>query len=314
MSSIGAFQMSSRNPVSIARPHRFWSIEYGERCVTSIGRPFSPAYAKKHKLQVPQLKRSNYSTDDNLWGRSIEGGDTEDPAHVPHDDAFVWTVNPRKAPDTPATFSIVFENGLPAKLNGKRMPLGDLIAELNREAGAHGIGRIDHVENRLVGIKSREVYEAPAAITILYAKKALEALTLTKEEMKLKPALEQKFSENVYDGLWYAPVMKAIRAALDTIAENVSGTVTIQAYKGNLSIVGRTSPVSLFKDNLATYSVRDAFNHQASEGFIEIWSLPTETANAVRAMSRDGVASGKRGSKVHVASADARPAAVKRTR
>jgi len=239
-------------------------------------------YAEKYGLEIPQLKRSTYSTDENLWGRSIEGGDTEDPAHAPHNDAFTWTANPRDAPDTPATIELVFEAGVPVRLNGKALPLWDLVSQLNKLAGAHGIGRIDHVENRLIGIKSREVYEAPAAMTVLFAKKALEALTLTKEEMRLKPYLEQKFTENVYDGQWYAPVMLAIRAAIDTMQQNVTGTVKVQAFKGNLSVLGRTSPRSLFKDNLATYGTKDSFNHQASEGFIEIWSLPTETANAVR--------------------------------
>ena len=249
-------------------------------------------YANKHKLEIPQLKRSTYSTDENLWGRSIEGGDTEDPAHAVHEDAYTWTASPQKAPGTPGTIELEFESGLPVALNGKRLPLWDLVDQLNKLAGAHGIGRIDHVENRLVGIKSREIYEAPAAVTVLFAKRALEALTLTKEEMKLKPFLEQKFSENVYDGLWYAPVMLALRAAIDTIQQNVSGTVKVQAYKGNLSLLGRTSPRSLFKDNLATYGTKDAFNHQASEGFIEIWSLPTETANAVR--QGQGKATGQR--------------------
>ncbi len=239
-------------------------------------------YATKHKLQIPQLKRSTYSTDENLWGRSIEGGDTEDPAHAVHEDAYLWTVSPQKAPNTPAAVEITFESGIPTKLNGKALPLWDLVSQVGKLAGAHGVGRIDHVENRLVGIKSREIYEAPAAVTVLFAKKALEALTLTKEEMKLKPFLEQKFAENVYDGLWYAPVMQALRAAIDTMQQHVSGTVKLQLYKGNVSLLGRTSPLSLFKDNLATYGTKDSFNHQASEGFIEIWSLPTETANAVR--------------------------------
>jgi argininosuccinate synthase len=239
-------------------------------------------YATKYKLQVPQLKRSTYSTDENLWGRSIEGGDTEDPAHPVHEDAYLWTVSPQRAPDKAETLELEFEKGIPVKLNGKALALWDLVGKVGKTAGAHGVGRIDHVENRLVGIKSREIYEAPAAVTVLFAKKALEALTLTKEEMKLKPMLEQKFSENVYDGLWYAPVMKAIRAAIDEMQSHVSGTVRLQLYKGNVSLLGRTSPLSLFKDNLATYGTKDSFNHQASEGFIEIWSLPTETANAVR--------------------------------
>jgi argininosuccinate synthase len=244
-------------------------------------------YAQRHGLEVPQLKRSTYSTDENLWGRSIEGGDTEDPAHPVHEDAYLWTVSPQKAPDTPGSIEIQFEAGLPVALDGKRLPLWDLVAKVGKTAGAHGIGRIDHVENRLVGIKSREIYEAPAAVTILFAKKALEALTLTKEEMKLKPMLEQKFSENVYDGLWYAPVMSALRAAIDTMQQHVAGTVRLQLYKGNVSLLGRTSSLSLFKDNLATYGTKDAFNHQASEGFIELWSLPTETANAVRQGQKD---------------------------
>ncbi|HUR63361.1 MAG TPA: argininosuccinate synthase [Candidatus Thermoplasmatota archaeon] len=239
-------------------------------------------YAAKHKLQVPQLKRSTYSTDENLWGRSIEGGDTEDPAHAVHEDAYLWTVSPQKAPNAPAEVGIQFEAGLPVAVDGKRMALWDLVAHVGKLAGSHGVGRIDHVENRLVGIKSREIYEAPAAVTILFAKKALEALTLTKEEMKLKPFLEQQFAQNVYDGLWYAPVMQALRAGIETMQQHVSGTVRVQLYKGNVSLLGRTSPLSLFKDNLATYGTKDAFNHGASEGFIEIWSLPTETANAVR--------------------------------
>ncbi|MES2154783.1 MAG: argininosuccinate synthase [bacterium] len=274
-------------------------------------------YAKKYDLEIPQLKRQSssphgtYSTDENLWGRSIEGGDTEDPAYAPHNDAFTWTTNPRDAPNTPGTIELTFQAGIPVKLNGKALPLWDLVAQLNTLAGAHGIGRIDHVENRLIGIKSREVYEAPAAMTVLFAKKALEALTLTKEEMKLKPFLEQKFAENVYDGQWYAPVMLAIRAAIDTIQRNVSGTVKVQAYKGGLSVLGRTSPLSLFKDNLATYGTKDSFNHHASEGFIEIWSLPTETANAVRSGQAAGrltgqktieasIANGKKTSKARV--------------
>jgi argininosuccinate synthase len=239
-------------------------------------------YAKKNKLEIPQLKRSTYSTDENLWGRSIEGGDTEDPAHAVHEDAYLWTVSPQKAPDKPTSMAITFEAGIPVAVDGKKLALWDLVALVGKTAGANGVGRIDHVENRLVGIKSREIYEAPAAVTVLFAKKALEALTLTKEEMKLKPFLEQKFSENVYDGLWYAPVMTAIRAGIDAMQQHVTGTVTVQLYKGNVSLLGRTSPLSLFKDNLATYSVRDSFNHGASEGFIQIWSLPTETANAVR--------------------------------
>jgi len=240
-------------------------------------------YAARNNLQLPPLKNNPYSVDENLWGRSAEGHDAEDPSHggVP-ETAFAWTHNPRTAPDTPATYTLTFEAGLPVALDGVKMPLAQMIAHLNKTLGAHGVGRIDHVENRLVGIKTREVYEAPAAIGILTAKRALETITLTRDEDHLKPPMEATFSRFVYDGKWGAPAMIAVRAFLDVIQENVTGNVTVEAWKGRLTVQGRTSPVSLLDPGLATYSDKDAFHHQASEGFIEIWSLPTEVAMKAR--------------------------------
>ena len=239
-------------------------------------------YAKAHNLQLPVIRRSPYSTDENMWGRSVEGGDIEDPAEPVPEEAFAWTVAAAKAPDKPVTFTIDFEAGLPVRLDGRGRSLADICETLNAAAGAHGIGRIDHVENRLVGIKSREVYEAPAAQVLLTAKKAIEGLTLTRDEAQFKPLIEQKFASLTYDGLWYSPTMRAVQAFVDTVQANVRGTVRVQAYKGALTVVGRESPLSLYRTNLATYGASDSFNHQASEGFIQIWSLPLETASAVR--------------------------------
>jgi argininosuccinate synthase len=239
-------------------------------------------YADKHNLLLPPIRKSPYSVDENMWGRSVEGHDLEDPAKGVPETAFAWTRNPAKAPAEGATVHLQFAAGVPVALDGVRLALPELIARLNQTAGANGIGRIDHVENRLVGIKSREVYEAPAAMTILAAKKALEALTLTKEEARLKPLMEQRFGEYVYDGLWFAPVMQAVRSCIDTMQSNVHGDVTLKLQRGNIILDGRTSPHSLYNTDLATYSDKDTFHHQAAEGFIEIWSLPTEVATAVR--------------------------------
>lgn len=239
-------------------------------------------YAEEHGIELPPVKTYPYSVDENLWGRSAEGNDLEDPAYAAPEDAFTWTQSPLNAPDAPQVFTLQFEAGIPVSLDGVKLPLGDLIATLNEQAGQHGIGRIDHVEDRLVGIKSRELYEAPAALLILKAKQALEHLTLTKEEQRLKPSMEQRFSELVYDGQWYHPVRKAIQACIETMQQNVVGTVQIQAYKGNLTVLGRTSPKSLYDMGLATYDTGDQFHHQAADGFIELWSLPTEVANTVR--------------------------------
>ena len=262
--------------------------------IAPMTRDAAVEYAKKHGLKLAPIRRSPYSTDENMWGRSVEGGDIEDPAEPVPEEAYAWTTSAAKAPDAPGVFTIGFDGGVPVSLGGKGRALADLCETLNAGIGKHGVGRIDHVENRLVGIKSREVYEAPAATAILAAKKALETLTLTRDEFQFKPVLEAKFAACTYDGLWYSPTMKAVNAFVDTVQENVTGTATVSAFKGALTVTGRESPNSLYKTNLATYGAKDSFDHQASAGFITIWSLPLETAGAVRqAAASKAAATGK---------------------
>ena len=245
------------------------------------------AYAKEHALALPTLSTSAYSTDENLWTRSVEGGDLEDPALPVPEDAFEWTTAPSAAPETPATIELTFQAGVPVALGGQPLALADLCDALNPLAGAHGIGRIDHVENRLVGIKSREVYEAPAAVTLLAAKRALETLVLTREVDHAKPAMEAQFAQLTYDGLWYSPLMSAVQAFLANVQQPVTGTVTLEAYKGSLTVVGRTAEQSLYAPDLATYGVEDAFDHLAASGFIDLWTLPLATLAKVKQAAKE---------------------------
>ncbi len=231
-------------------------------------------YAEQHGIPVPVTKQSPYSTDENLWGRSCEAGVLEDPFTEPPEDAYEWTTNPLAAPDEPLYLEIGFESGKPVSIDGEDLGFLELVARLNETGGAHGVGRLDMIENRLVGIKSREIYEAPAACILIEAHRALEALTLTREVLHFKPLLEQKFAELVYYGLWYDPLRTAISSFVDSTQERVSGTVRIKLYKGNCTVVGRRSPNSLYDYALATYDKSDEFHHRSSEGFIELWGLP----------------------------------------
>ncbi|HUR69866.1 MAG TPA: argininosuccinate synthase, partial [Candidatus Thermoplasmatota archaeon] len=240
-------------------------------------------YAHKNNVLIPDVaKKSEFSTDENLWGRSVEAGVLEDPTKEVVENAYSWTTSPQNAPDAPEYLTFSFKNGIPVSVNGKQLSLAELVVYVNDIAGQHGVGRIDHVENRLVGIKSREVYEAPAAITLITAKKALEALTLTRDVSHYKTQLEDKFAELAYDGLWYSPLREAISAFLDNANEWVTGEVTLKLYKGSATIAGRSSPVSLYTKHLATYDVGDTFNHRSAAGFIDIWGLPLANASKVR--------------------------------
>jgi argininosuccinate synthase len=242
-------------------------------------------YAKKHGIQIPQIAaKRTFSTDENLWGRSVESGVLEDPAKEVHPDAWAWTKDPQAAPDAPETITFRFQQGVPVAVNGKTLPLAELIRYTNDLVGAHGVGRIDHVENRLVGIKSREVYEAPAALAILQAKEALEALTLTRDLAHFKVALSEKFSELVYDGLWYSPLREAISNFFERAAADVEGEVTLKVYKGAATLAGRTSDRTLYRRHLATYDQGDTFKHDSANGFIDIWGLPL--ANYARTKNR----------------------------
>jgi argininosuccinate synthase len=232
------------------------------------------AYAQEHDIPVPVTVESPYSVDENLWGRSCEAGVLEDPMVEPRDDAYEWTVAPAHSPDEPLYIDISFAGGRPTALDGEAMGLVELIAMINELGGKYGVGRIDMVENRLVGIKSREIYEAPAATILIEAHRALESLTLTRETLHFKPLLEMKFAELVYYGLWYDPLRAALVAAITSTQEKVSGEVRVKLFKGTCAVVGRQSEYSLYDYSLATYDRADEFSHRSSEGFIELWGLP----------------------------------------
>lgn len=240
-------------------------------------------YAQKNGVLIPDVaKRSEFSTDENLWGRSVEAGVLENAENEVVPAAWSWTRAPEAAPDAPEYVTVGFRKGIPVSVNGKQLALAELVAYVNEIAGGHGIGRIDHVENRLVGIKSREVYEAPGAVTLILAKKALEALTLTRDVAHYKTQLEDKFAQLAYDGLWYSPLREAISAFLDHVNQWNTGEVTLKLYKGSATVAGRRSDVSLYTKHLATYDVGDTFNHKSAEGFIDIWGLPLSNAAKVR--------------------------------
>lgn len=233
-------------------------------------------YAKKHNIPIPINLDSPYSIDQNLWGRSNECGILEDPFATPPEDAYDLTKPLEETPDTPEELEIVFENGLPTSINNKSYSLDQLILNLNEIAGLHGIGRIDHVENRLVGIKSREVYETPGAKVIMEAHKALETITLTKDVAHFKPVIEKQLSEQIYNGLWFSPLTESLKQFIDSTQTQVTGTVRVKLFKGNVIVNGRKSPFSLYNEELATYTKEDAFNQEAAVGFIEIFGLPTK--------------------------------------
>ncbi len=255
------------NPeLKIVAPVREWAMSREEEI----------EYAKEHNIPVPIKKESPYSIDQNLWGRSNECGILEDPWAEAPKDAYDLTQDPEDAPDEAQTVQITFEQGKPVSLDGKKLDLDELILTLNEIAGKHGVGRIDHVENRLVGIKSREIYEAPAAMTLINAHQELEALTLPREVAEFKPIVEQKLSQAVYYGLWYSPLTEALQAFIEKTQEHVSGTVKVKLYKGHAHVVGRESANSLYDFDLATYNKDDAFDHDAALGFIKLWGLPTQ--------------------------------------
>ncbi len=238
-------------------------------------------YAMKHNVPIPATLDSPFSIDQNLWGRANEAGVMEDPWVAPPEEAYGLTKAIEHTPDTPEIVEIEFLAGKPVALNGKEMKLADLILELNAIAGEHGVGRIDHVENRLVGIKSREVYEIPGAKVLLTAHKELEDLTLVKEMAHFKPVIEKKLSEMIYEGLWFSPLRPALEAFLAETQQYVNGTVRVKLFKGHAIVEGRKSPNSLYNEKLATYSKEDMFNHGSAVGFIELWGLPTVVAAGV---------------------------------
>lgn len=235
------------------------------------------AYAEEHSIPLDLKKGNSYSVDENLWGRSIEAGDLEDPWEEPPEEAYAWTVSTSKTPNEPSYIEIGFERGIPISLNGEPLKGVELIERLNEIAGSNGVGRIDHVENRLVGIKSRELYEAPAAIVLHQAHRSLENLCLSKDQQRFKDRLAQEYAELVYNGLWFSAHRRDLDAYVSSTQRHVSGLVRIRLHKSTSTVVGRTSPNSLYRLNLATYDKGDAFDHESSVGFIQIYGLPTRT-------------------------------------
>jgi argininosuccinate synthase len=239
-------------------------------------------YAQAHNIPVPITRASPYSIDANLWGRSIECGVLEDTWNEPPDDVFLWTRSPEKTPAQPAYLEIGFDHGIPVSLDGQKLDGVTLIQRVHDLAGYHGIGRIDHVENRLVGIKSREVYEAPAATVLLKAHLALEDLVLTKEQLHFKARVAAEYADLIYNGLWFTGIHQDLIAYVESTQKYVTGTIKVKLSKGNCQIVGRKSPYSLYDYSLATYDKGDAFDQSASPGFIHIWGLPTRTQARVQ--------------------------------
>lgn len=233
-------------------------------------------YALQNDIPVPINKKSPYSVDENLWGRANECGILEDPWQSAPKDAYARTLPLEQTPDVPSVIELEFDQGVPVKLAGEKLKLADLILKLDRLAGQHGIGRIDHVENRLVGIKSREIYECPAATVLMAAHKDLEDITLEKEVAHFKPVIEQKLSELIYNGLWFSPLMPALQAFLKQTQTNVTGVVRVKLFKGNVICEGRRSPNSLYDEKLATYTAADQFDQEAASGFIKLFGLPTQ--------------------------------------
>jgi argininosuccinate synthase len=235
------------------------------------------AYAQKHDIPVPVTTASPYSVDENLWGRSIEAGILEDAWNEPPDDAYAWTINPRYAPDEPSYIEIEFEQGIPVALDGERIEGIDLIGQLTELAGAHGIGRIDHVENRFVGIKSREIYECPAATVLHLAHQEIEKLTLTRDQMRFKARVAQEISDLTYNGFWFSALQQDLFAFVASTQRNVTGVARLKLFKGQVTAVGRKSPNSLYVEAQSTYGAGDLFDHDAAVGFISLAGLPLRT-------------------------------------
>jgi argininosuccinate synthase len=258
--------IAALNPkLKVLAPAREWGMS----------REQSIAYGERFGIPAPVKKSSPYSIDRNLLGRSIEAGVLEDPNTEPPEDIYLMTQAIATAPDSPEYVEIGFTQGLPTSLNGIALSPVALVTQLNELAGKHGVGRIDMVENRLVGIKSREIYEAPALLVLIQAHRELESLVLTADVSHYKRGIEETYSQLVYNGLWYSPLKAAVDAFIQQTQEKVTGTVRIKFFKGNSTIVGRSSDYSLYTPDLATYGAEDLFDHKAAEGFIYIWGLPT---------------------------------------
>ena len=254
--------------LEILAPVREWDLG---------SRPKEIAWARERGIEVPATNDKPYSIDDNLWGRAIECGVLEDPWNEPPHDVWVMTKDPEETPDTATYVDIDFEGGKPVALDGEKMPLAALVEKLNQVAGDNGYGRLDLMENRMVGLKSRECYEVPAALTLINAHKALEDLTLERDVLHQKLYLEQTWATCVYNGQWFSPLKKALDAFMAETQKFVTGTVRVKFFKGHCTVMGRKSPCSLYDFGLATYDRDTTFDEKAAEGFIQIETLSLKT-------------------------------------
>jgi argininosuccinate synthase len=262
--------------LKIIAPVREWSMTRAEEI----------EYAKAKGIPVSTAAKK-YSIDQSIWGRSIECGVLEDASQEPPEDVFEWTVSPEEAPNKPEYVTIGFEAGVPVALNKKKLAPLALIEMLNKTAGKHGVGRIDHIEDRLVGIKSREVYECPAAAVLLEAHKDLEKLVLTRHEVLFKQQIDAQWTFLAYAGLWMDPLREDLEAFINKSQENVHGEVRVKLYKGGLQVVGRSSPMSLYDQNLVNYNIKTGFNQAYSKGFIELWGLQTRMYNVLKRKAQE---------------------------
>ena len=259
--------------LKVLAPLRTWEFKSREEEIE---------YAIKHGIPVQATKANPYSIDENLFGISVECGVLEDPTASPPADVWQITTSPKDAPDKAETISLTFEKGVPVALNGKEMSAVDLVVNLNDLGSKHGLGRLDIIENRVVGIKSREVYEAPAAVILHKAHNEMEKLVMDKETFRFKQDVSNKIANLIYDGLWFTPLFNSLMAFVDSSQEFISGNVTIELYKGNMTVLSRDSKYSLYNEELATYKEGDKFDHAASIGFIHLYGLPFKTISEVR--------------------------------
>lgn len=259
--------------LEIIAPLRTWEFKSREEEID---------YAIEKNIPLKITKNSPYSIDENLWGIAIECGVLEDPTMPPPEDAYQITCNPLDAPDKPETVSISFEEGIPVKINGLAYQAVEIVEYLNDAGGRNGIGRIDMIENRVVGIKSREIYETPAAVILHSAHNELEKLVLDKETFRYKQDVANRIANMIYDGLWFSPLFSSLIKFVDSTQEFVSGEVVLELYKGNVKVLSRNSVNSLYSIKLATYTSDDTFDHKASEGFLKIYGLPYKTIAQLR--------------------------------
>ncbi len=258
--------------LKILAPARDWEMTRDETI----------AYAKRHGIPLPVTAESPYSIDQNLWGRSIECGVMEDPWTEPPEDAFIWVRPIEKTPNRAEYVEIEFNKGIPVAVNGRKMEGVALVQRANDLAGKHGIGKVDHIEDRVVGIKSREVYETPAAILLIQAHRALESLCLSKEQLRFKEMVSAEYAALVYNGLWFTSFREDLTAYIESSQRFVTGTVRLKLFKGSLAVVGRKSPYSLYRHELATYDKGDVFDQSAAAGFIHLWGLPARIQRRVQ--------------------------------